>query len=133
MKHGWEHPEIIRLSSRVANLFRDLSCLIGLIYYCTWLTENSVEEVQLSNPDDLTRSAEEIAALIQSPELYRYLRAKEQDTEKAFSSHMHEPASEAIREEGAKSGSSKKKARPVLRLIENQDYFDPFMPDPVSV
>ncbi len=84
LKFGWDNPELIRLAARVANLFRDLSCLIGLIYYCTWLTENSVEDVELSNPDDLTRTAEEIAGLIQSPELYRFLRAKEQDVDKEF-------------------------------------------------
>jgi hypothetical protein len=134
MKHGWEHPEIVRLSSRVASLFRDLSCLIGLIYYCTWLTENSVEDVQLSNPDDLTRSAEEIAALIQSPELYRYLRAKEQDIEKAQTQPGRRGLNAGLAgEDGAKNGPHKRKARPTLRVIENENYFDPFMPDPVMV
>jgi len=126
MKHGWEHPELVRLSSRVANLFRDLSCLIGLIYYCTWLTENSVEDVQLSNPDDLTRSAEEIAALIQSPELYRYLRAKEQDTGRDEDRISEQKASKKAKEAG-------KKSPPALRVIENDDYYDPFSPDPLPI
>jgi hypothetical protein len=122
LKHNWDDPEIIRLAVRVANLFCDLSCLIGLIYYCTWLTENSVEDVQLSNPGDLVRSAEEIAALIQSPELYRYLRAKEQDVEKT----RPQP-------NGAPPNRAKKKMRPELRVIKNENYFDPYLTDPVTV
>jgi len=38
--------------------------------------------LQLSNPEDLNRTAEEIAALLQSPEIYRYLKAQEQNEEK---------------------------------------------------
>ena len=73
----------MKLGGRIANLFRDLSCLIGLIYYCSWLSENKIEAVELSdNPNDLNRTAEEIAALIQSPEIYRHIRAQEQDDDK---------------------------------------------------
>jgi hypothetical protein len=122
LKHGWDDPQPIKLASRISNLFRDLSCLIGLIYYCTWLKENSVEEIELSNPDDLTRTAEEIAALIQSPELYRILRAREQDVEKS-KGHMKE----------LQPGHNQKKSPPNLRVIENEGYFDPFLPDPVTV
>src|SRR5690348_13914838 len=28
---GWDHAEFIKLASRIANLFRDLSCLIGIV------------------------------------------------------------------------------------------------------
>src|ERR1700761_9196143 len=130
LQHGWEHADMIKLGSRVANLFRDLSCLIGMIYYCTWLAENSVEEVKLTNPDDLARSAEEIAGLIQSPELYRFLRAKEQDVESRLISDKVPPVAETKAPAAKRTG---KKARPALRVIENQDYFDPFKPDPVPV
>jgi hypothetical protein len=119
--HGWNGPEFIKLAARVANLFRDLSCLIGLIYYCTWLSENNIESVQLSNPEDLTRTAEEIAMLLQSPEIYRYLRAQEQDDERKVKTKRKALAKPA------------KKSRPALRVIENHHYFDPFIPDPVTV
>ncbi len=119
--HGWNEPEFIKFAARIANLFRDLSCLIGLIYYCTWLNENGIEGVQLSNPEDLTRTAEEIAMLLQSPEIYRYLRAQEQDDESKTKSKKKALAKPA------------KKSRPALRVIENHNYFDPFMPDPVTV
>jgi hypothetical protein len=131
LKFGWDSPELIKLASRISNLFRDLSCLIGLIYYCTWLMENSVEDVTLSNPDDLARTAEEIAALIQSPELYRVLRAKEQDVEKG-SLESHDTETKISKKAAGQTGH-KKKTRPTLRVIENKDYFDPFLPDPVTV
>ena len=117
--HGSEHPATMRLTGRVANLFRDLSCLIGLIYYCTWLSENSIEGVELSDPSNLSRTAEEIAALIQSPEIYRHIRAREQNDEKA----------------GAKSKkhAKAKKAPPILRVIENKRFIDTLIPDPLPV
>jgi hypothetical protein len=114
---GWDHSEFIKLAARIANLFRDLSCLIGIVYYCTWLAENRVEDIRLSNPDDLSRTAEEIANLMQSPEIYRYLRAPEQNDERAAK---------------AKANSGAKK-RPLLHVIENDNFFDPFTPDPMPV
>jgi hypothetical protein len=116
LQFGWDHPEFIKLASRVANLFRDLSCLIGIVYYCTWLAENRVEDIKLTNPEDLGRTAEEISILIQSPEIYRYLRAPEQNDES-----------------GLKSKRGKEKKRPSLRVIENDNFFDPFGPEPAPV
>ncbi|HEX5316771.1 MAG TPA: hypothetical protein VFX22_08975, partial [Candidatus Kapabacteria bacterium] len=116
---GWDHPEFIKLAGRIANLFRDLSCLIGIVYYCTWLAENRVEDILLSNPEDLGKTAEEIATLMQSPEIFRYMRAPEQNDER-----------------GGKSKSKPKveaKKRPSLRIIRNEEFTDPFSPDPVPV
>ncbi|HEU0118203.1 MAG TPA: hypothetical protein VFR09_06170 [Alphaproteobacteria bacterium] len=121
LQKGFENPSFIRLAARVANLFRDLSCLIGLIYYCTWMSENNIEAVELSDPSDVERTAEEIAGLLQSPEIYRYLKAQEQNDEKV--SRRKKPAIE----------KPKKKERPNLRVIKNTEYLDPFMPDPVTV
>src|SRR3984957_7214790 len=45
LRYGWDDPQLIRLASRISNLFRDLSCPIGLIYYCTSLQENSAENI----------------------------------------------------------------------------------------
>lgn len=113
---GWDHAEFIKLAARIANLFRDLSCLIGIVYYCTWLAENRVEDIRLSNPDDLGKTAEEIANLMQSPEIFRYMRAPEQNDERAGK---------------AKSKAKNEKKRPALQVIENENFFDPFTPDPV--
>jgi len=125
---GWDHPDFIRLAGRVANLFRDLSCLIGLIYYCTWLSDNSIEALDLSDPTDLNRTAEEIAILLQSPEIYRYLRAQEQNDDSAGVG--------TNKKAGARKSSSalkKKKSRPILRVIENEGFVDPFVPGPAAV
>lgn len=119
---GWDSAAMIKLMIRVANVFRDLSCLIGIIYYCTWLEENKVEAIHITDPDDLSLTAEEITALVQSPEIYKILRAKEQDDKR-------------------KSKTSKaldkppKREKPVLRVIENDHYYDPydFTPDPLMV
>jgi len=120
MKFGWEKAEFTKLSGRIADLFRDLSCLIGLIYYCTWLGENNVESVELSDPDNLNRTASEISALIQSPELYNYLR--EQQKIKAANAPKKKSTEKP-----------KKKSPPALHVIENKNYSDPFMPDPAYV
>jgi len=119
---GWDHAEFIKLASRIANLFRDLSCLIGIVYYCTWLAENRVEDIKLSNPEDLGKTAEEIATLMQSPEIFRYMRAPEQNDEKTGKAKSR--AGGAAGERGAA------KKRPVLHVIENDNFFDPFTPDP---
>jgi hypothetical protein len=122
---GWEHPEFNKLSSRIATLFRDLSCLIGIVYYCTWLAENRVEDIKLSNPADLGKTAEEISTLMQSPEIYRYLRAPEQNDERNGSRAKSRAAEKAAKKETKK---------PSLQVIKNDDFFDPFSPEtsPVS-
>ncbi len=116
---GWDHPEFIKLASRIANLFRDLSCLIGIVYYCTWLTENRIDEIKLSNPDDLNKTAEELASFMQSPDIFRYMRAPEQNDEQHTASK---------KKSAKKIGGNKK---PFLRVIQNENFFDPFTPDPV--
>jgi hypothetical protein len=114
---GWDNPEFIKLAARIANLFRDLSCLIGIVYYCTWLAENRVEDIHLSNPDDLGKTAEEIAALMQSPDIFRYMRAPEQNDDRVKPKRIkNEP-----------------KKRPVLHVVENEGFIDPFTPGPVPV
>src|SRR5262249_46764659 len=120
--NGGDTPVFMKLAARISTLFRDLSCLVGLIYYCTWLTENHIEGVELSNPDDLNRTAEEIAALIQSPEIYRHIRAREQNDEQEKNR-----AKRRAREKKAK------KSRPALRVIENTSFIDGFLPDPALV
>jgi hypothetical protein len=125
LERGNNNPMFFKLSNRISNLFRDLSCLIGLIYYCTWLSENNIEAVGLTDPSDLSRCAEEIADLIQSPEIYRHLRAQEQDDEKKSA----RTKKRAVTEGEAK----KKKAPPALQVISNPNFIDTFMPDPLPV
>jgi len=106
--HGWDTPITRKLMVRVANLFRDLSCLIGMIYYTTWLAEREVEGIALTDPEDLHRSVVEIAALVQSPELQRPLRAR----------------AEEVRKTKAKKALEKpvSKMPPFLRVIHNEAY-----------
>jgi len=121
LHYGWDDPVIGKLSSRIANLFRDLSCLIGMIYYSTWLAEHQVEGIALSNPADLNRSVVEIAAIVQSPELHRALRTRAEEAKKR-------QAKKTIAKKEAK------KDRPFLRLIRNENITDPsLMPDSVPV
>ncbi|MDP9127800.1 MAG: hypothetical protein M3N08_06050 [Pseudomonadota bacterium] len=122
--HGGQTPAFFKLSKRISNLFRELSCLIGLIYYCTWLAENGIEGITLSDPDNLGHTAEEIAALIQSPEIYRHIRAREQNDEKKKISPSKEEKGRSVKT---------RKPRPVLRVIENENFLDRFSPDPLPV
>lgn len=118
--HGWDNPSTKKMLIRVANLFRDLSCLIGMIYFTTWLAERDVEGIALSDPEDLYTSVIEIAAIVQSPELHKALQKRADEVRKAQ----------------AKKSLDKppKKSPPFLRLIRNDNYDEnTFMPDPVTV
>jgi hypothetical protein len=124
LRFGWEDSEVNQLAARIAVLFRDLSCLIGLVYYCTWLNDNDIAAVEVSNPSDLCGTVEEIAALIESPELMRHIRAREQDDNKQ--ARTPSPKTEINRRPPRTS-------KPSLHVITNDAYVDPMMPDPVSV
>jgi hypothetical protein len=117
--HGWEDGATKKLTKRIGTLFRDLSCLIGLIYFATWLAEHDVEGIALSDPEDLHRSVIEIAAIVQSPELHRALRER----------------AALIRKEKAKKKELEKPhpdLRPLLRLIRNEAVDDDgFLPVPI--
>jgi hypothetical protein len=104
LTHGWNSPDFRALAVRVGELFHDLSCLIGLIYYGVWMSENGIDGLPISNPEDLERTAQEIAHLTRSPEVARLLKKRKQ--------------LEAER----KIAAQPKKEKPVLRVIENVDW-----------
>jgi hypothetical protein len=107
LTQGWQSNEFRALATRIGTLFHDLSCLIGLIYYGVWMSENGIEGLPITNPEDLERTAQEIALLTRSPEVARLLKKRKQAVE------------------GKKEGASrKKKAPPVLRVIENVNWND---------
>lgn len=118
--HGWENQATKRIVTRISVLFRDLSCLIGMIYFTTWLAEHEIEGIALTDPEDLHRSVVEVAAIVQSPELHRALRLRAEQVKKA-------KAKKALEKPPAKS-------KPFLRLIQNDGGGDHgFMPDPLPV
>jgi hypothetical protein len=120
VKYGWEDGEVPRLASRIGGLFRDLSCLVGLVYYCTWLTENHITVIELSNPSDLGRTVEELAMLMESPQILRQLRAREQD-DNARAARSFLPGAESV------ITKPKKRERSDFQLIINDDYVDPMV------
>lgn len=103
--HGWNSPSFRALAVRIGNVFHDLSCLIGLIYYGVWMSENGVEGLSISNPDDLERTAQEIAALTRSPEIAMLLKRRRIAKESAARKQVGSP----------------KKRKPVLRIVPNDD------------
>ena len=117
--HGASDNVSKKLMQRIAGLFRDLSCLIGMIYYATWLAERNVEGIALSDPDDLHRSVVEIAAIVQSPDLQRALRLRAETLRKAKAKKtLEKPA----------------KSRPLLHIIRNENFGDHHaMTDPLLV
>ena len=100
MVEGWHSNELRVLALRIGELFHDLSCLIGLIYYGVWMSENGIEGLPISNPEDLERTAQEIALLTRSPEVTHLLKQRKQALLKD-------------------KDSVKKHVRPVLRVVEN--------------
>jgi hypothetical protein len=151
LSFGWDGADFLKLAARIGNLFRDLSCLIGMIYYCSWLSENGIEGIELSDPDNICGSAEEIATLLQSPEMYKHLRAQEQNDEKAAARKRALPkpdaksakdktgqgGGQASGQSAARSSNLFKRARPDLRVIENKNFTPSFpggfTPDPATV
>jgi hypothetical protein len=63
---GWDSAEFTATMTRIARLYHDLSCLVGLVFYGTWLAQNRIQTFRLSNTDDLERMAVEVFALIRA-------------------------------------------------------------------
>jgi len=99
LAEGWNSSNFRSLALRIGELFHDLSCLIGLIYYGVWMSENGIEGLPITNPEDLERTAQEIALLTRSPEVAQLLKKRKLGS--------------------AEGGSKKKRAPPILRVIEN--------------
>lgn len=78
--YGWDDIRTAQLAARIAHLFKDLSCLVAIAYYSAWIAENGIEQVKLSDPDDLVKTARELAALIRSFAPKLIVPAKEQDS-----------------------------------------------------
>jgi hypothetical protein len=103
MNDGWHSNELRVLAMRISDLFHDLSCLIGLIYYGVWMSENGIDGLPITNPQDLERTAQEISLMTRSPqvaELMKKRRLLDGDRKTA-------PA-------------TKRKAKPDLRVIDNE-------------
>ena len=78
LQEGFDGRVFLSLATRIATLFRDLSCFVGLIYYGTWLSEHQVRLIALTDPDNLTDSAAELTVLVQSSDVLYPVRAEEQ-------------------------------------------------------
>ncbi len=79
---GWQSPEFRSMAHRIGELFHDLSCLIGLIYYGVWMAENGIGGVLVSDPYDLERTAREIFDLTMSPEVLELIADNKRATQK---------------------------------------------------
>jgi hypothetical protein len=100
INHGWESYEFRRMALCIGELFHDLSCLIGLIYYGVWMAENGISGVSLTYPYDLEHMAKEISNITVSPEVSKYLATRK----KSLS--------------GKKCG---KKDHPALHVVQNSE------------
>lgn len=108
--HGWHSPEFRGLTLRVADLFHDLSCLIGLIYYGVWMSENGVAGLSVTNIDDLERTALEIEKLTHSTDVVRMLRRRKEALAQA--------------EAQKKQEEKKNRTKPFLHLVEPSGGWD---------
>jgi hypothetical protein len=86
---GWQSPEFRTTASRIAELFHDLSCLIGLIYYGVWMAENGIGGVLVSDPYDLEAVAREISDLTLSPEVAHLLAERKRSVRKKSGPSLH--------------------------------------------
>ena len=104
LAHGWHSAECRALAARIGELFHDLSCLIGLIYYGVWMSENGIEGLPITNPQDLERTAQEISTMTRSPQIAALLKRRRLDAETQ-----------------AKPTTKTKKEKPVLRVVDKTD------------
>lgn len=79
LAHGWDDIRVAQLAARIARLFLDLSCLVGIAYYSAWIAESRIDHVKLSNPADLHQTAVELAEFLRTSGPKVITPAKEQD------------------------------------------------------
>jgi hypothetical protein len=103
--HGWDSEEFRATAMRIGDLFHDLSCLIGLIYYGIWMSENGIEGLVVTDPADLERTAQEIALLTRSPEVHALLKRRK----------------ETERTRRAEKDKEARKARAALRIVTPEE------------
>ena len=48
---GWESGDLRALALRIGELYHDLSCLLGLIYYGVWMSENGIDGLPSQRPE----------------------------------------------------------------------------------
>lgn len=101
---GWDDLRTARLAQRIACLFRDLCCLVGVVYFSSFLTEEARDDIALTNPQDIVLTAKEFAELIEA--------------EKKKFSRTYVPPSNA-------SKRSSKKKPSFLHLVSDQDAHPP--------
>jgi len=110
LANGWQSLEFRAMALRIGELFHDLSCLIGLIYYGVWMAENGIGGVLVSNTYDLEKMVRDIFNLSLSPEVTQILAERN----KIIQDQLNR-----------KSGQ-----RPNLHVIENPDWKNKETPPP---
>jgi hypothetical protein len=80
--YGWDDEKFIAAASKIANIFRDIACMLGVIHYCSWLDARDIDIVTLSQPDNLQATAREMADYMNSSALATLLYEKERDRKK---------------------------------------------------
>jgi hypothetical protein len=106
LQRGWASKDFNQLVRRTGQLFSELSCLVGIVYYCHWLLEHGIEVVTLTDPDDLPMTAKEFAGLVKTTaELQRW------------HDHYHPSAMGNARQ-----------AKPKLVLVSNAPHHDELAP-----
>jgi len=110
MTNGWQSLEFRATTLRISELFHDLSCLIGLIYYGVWMAENGIGGVLVSNTYDLEKMVRDLFNLSLSPEVTQILAERNQ----------------LIQDQS----NGKKRSRPNLHVIENPNWEGDDTPPP---
>ena len=111
LTQGWENGVTQKLAARIGNLFRDLSCLIGLLYYCSWLDDHGIKRFNLTADGDMPRMAAAVGGVVQAAERTLQLQTAER-------------ARQQTRRALAKPAPAKK-LPPVLQLIANPAFRSP--------
>lgn len=84
LKTGWASKDFHQLIRRTSQLFSELSCLVGIVYYCQILLEQGVEVVGLNDPNNLPMTALEFASMFKaSAEAQRWHKAELRRQQKA--------------------------------------------------
>lgn len=67
LTYGWNDIRTAQILKRIAVLFRELSCLVAIVYFSSFLVDREITEIELTDPDNLEQIARDFATLLLPP------------------------------------------------------------------
>jgi hypothetical protein len=88
---GWNDIRTARLTLRIAHLFCNLSYLVSIVFFASYLPDLAISELDLSDPMDLALTTKELADLIKKRAPKIIVPASDQVFSKPDAKHNRHP------------------------------------------